>query len=640
MANGKKLVALCTSRIYDPQIHGYIERLNKQMRARGYSLLIFTINSDIYWEEDRQAAEKYVFDLLPYDSLDAVIIMDEKIKSHKIAQKVIKASNAHKVPVIIADGRYDNTSCINFDYEKGFELIVRHIIETHGVKKPHMMAGQPDNEFSNRRIEVFKKVLSENNIEFDNSMLSYGYFWSDPCKIATEELLMRDTLPDAIICANDLMAITVSEMLTDAGYKIPDDIIVSGFDGYDGIYFNSPKIASVSCDIIHLADATAETTFEVMEKGGILDQEIVPVLIPNESCGCPEHTEHPQLLSNWFKESFSRNNDDNRVLKRINAFMQTSNTTGEMVSHLDCYKTDHVLVAVDRRIFDEEFNYFTNKDTDDNPSVFTVIYDSEHKEDYKKDTFKLSFSRGRSGGDVMAPQLRDRILELTKSGYPLIFNALDYMGKAFGFVCYYFRDFNISNYTNTMNATNTIGTGIGGYINLRYQRLLLEKMDEMYLRDSLTGIYNRIGFRNVFDKLIENGDYKDEQITVIMSDMDGLKYINDNFGHIEGDSAIVTVANALSNALPEKSIPSRIGGDELFAVIFGDIDPDEIINRINTFLEVYNLSSGKPYKVSTSCGFIKTKLDNGFDISQALKQADDIMYAVKRKKKEDRKKEA
>ena len=79
MINGKKLVALCTSRIYDPQIHGYIERLNKRLRADDYSLLVFAINSDIYWEEDRPAAEKYVFDLLPYDYLDAVIIMNEKI---------------------------------------------------------------------------------------------------------------------------------------------------------------------------------------------------------------------------------------------------------------------------------------------------------------------------------------------------------------------------------------------------------------------------------------------------------------------------------------------------------------------------------------------------------------------------------
>ena len=102
MINGKKIVALCTSRIYDPQIHGYIVKLNERLRAEDCTLLIFAINSDIYWEENRPAAEKYVFDLIPYNYIDAVIIMNEKIKSRKIAEKIIKKSNEHDVPVIIS----------------------------------------------------------------------------------------------------------------------------------------------------------------------------------------------------------------------------------------------------------------------------------------------------------------------------------------------------------------------------------------------------------------------------------------------------------------------------------------------------------------------------------------------------------
>ena len=77
MIYGKKLVALCTSRVYEPQIHGFIVELNERLRAENYSLLIFAINSDIYWEEDRQAAEKYVFNLIPYDAVDSIIILDE-----------------------------------------------------------------------------------------------------------------------------------------------------------------------------------------------------------------------------------------------------------------------------------------------------------------------------------------------------------------------------------------------------------------------------------------------------------------------------------------------------------------------------------------------------------------------------------
>lgn len=643
MINGKKLVALCTSRVYEPQIHSYIVKLNKRLIEKGYSLLIFAINSDIYWEEDRIATEKYIFELIPYEYLDCIIIMDEKIKSHKIAHKIINQSESYNIPVVVADGKYDNVSCINFDYEKGFEQVVRHVIEHHKVTRPHMMAGQPDNEFSNRRIDIFKKVLSENNIEFDQNMLSYGYFWADPCRIAMQKILDQEELPEAMICANDVMAITVSDMLSDAGYKVPDDIIVTGFDGYDEIYFTSPKVTSASCDIILLADATADAVINAIENGIIRNHTITPSFIANESCGCPEYSEQGQALRDLFNESFARHNDDNRILQQITSSMQTSNTVGEMVSNLDCYKTDSILLFVDRNCFMNDDNYFTLEETTYNYSDnstnkqdkhmtkdFALIYDSDHVDKYKPDTFIFPETDEEHSENVLSKPFRDRVLELTDSGYPLIFNALDFMNRPFGFICFYYRNYFISNYSNSMNVTNAISIGFGGYINMRYQRSLLNKMDEMYRHDSLTGLYNRIGFQNVFKKLCKNPEYNNHTITVIMSDLDGLKYINDTFGHAEGDNAISTVARALDNATPDSALCVRFGGDELFAVIFGECYTDKITDTITEYLKDYNETSGKPYIVSTSCGSMTTILDDNFSITQALKEADDKMYIIKK----------
>ncbi|SEQ57628.1 diguanylate cyclase (GGDEF) domain-containing protein [Lachnospiraceae bacterium NE2001] len=635
MINGKKLIALCTSRIYDPQIHGFIEKLNERLQEKEFSLLIFAINSDIYWDEDRPAAEKYVFDIIPYEYLDAVIIMDEKIKSHRIAEKIISCSNQAHIPVIICDGHYKGASSIRFDYEKGFELICRHIIEDHKVKRPHMMAGQPYNDFSNRRIDVFKKVLADNDIDFDDSMISYGYFWSDPCRVATQELLDRGNLPEAVICANDAMAITVSEMLQEAGYKVPEDVIISGFDGYDAIFFASPKISSSSCDIILLADATADVIFESIQNKEIQERFITPVLIPNESCGCPEYNAHPDMLQDWFRESFSRHNDDNRVLQMMSSFMQTSQSLGEMLSHLDCYKTEHSLIVVDRNCFNGSENYFADNNNQKKKD-FVLIYDSEFADRYKENTFNLpesSFDRGLdSSENVLTPSIRDRILELTESGYPIIFNSLNVMNKPFGFICYYFPDSYINNYSNTMTVTGSVSNGIGGYINMEYQRTLLKQMDEMYRHDPLTGLLNRMGFQNEFKRICQKGTYGNSEITVIMSDLDGLKYINDHFGHADGDNAIEKVAKALHGAVPENSLSTRFGGDEVFSVIFGKCDPDAIISKIDGFLENYNMLSGRPYKVETSSGYITTTLDENFDITQAVKDADEKMYNVKSSK--------
>lgn len=635
MINGKKLIALCTSRVYDPQIHGYIVRLNELIKREGYSLLVFAINSDIYWEEDRQASERYVFDLIPYSFIDAVIIMDEKIKSHKIAKKIIGHAQEYSVPVVIADGRYDGVSCINYDYEDGFEKVVRHIIEDHGIKSVHMMAGHPNNKFSDSRIAVFKKVLSENGIRFDRSMVSYGHFWTDPCRVATRALMSRGKLPKAIVCANDIMAITVTEMLAEEGYKVPDDVIVSGFDGYDEIYFNSPKITTASCDILKLADVTAQTVLKVLSEGGCYDEMISPTFIANESCGCPEHSEHPEMLRDWFKESFARNNDDNRVLQLITASMQTSNSPGEMVLPLRSYKTDDLLVVVDRKCFDEETNYFTDTVKEDRPRELVMIYDADYPEQYNTDTLDIT-AEHEFTEDVLSPSVRNRILELAENGYPLIFNSLDYMNRSFGFVCYYYRNYYIANYTNTMGVTNAISIGVGGYVGIQYQRMILYKMDEMYRHDPLTGLYNRIGFQNEFKKLRKHPKNYRKTVTVIMSDLDGLKYINDNFGHAEGDKAIAAVADALFRAVPEASLSTRFGGDEVFSVVFGECDPEKIMADIDIYLKDYNQDSDIPYEVATSSGYMTAVLDDSFDIAQAIRTADEQMYNCKNRKYEER----
>ena len=66
MVNGKKVIALCTSRIYDPQIHEFVETLNEKLRSVDCHMLIFTINSDIYWEKNYLSSETYVFNIMPY----------------------------------------------------------------------------------------------------------------------------------------------------------------------------------------------------------------------------------------------------------------------------------------------------------------------------------------------------------------------------------------------------------------------------------------------------------------------------------------------------------------------------------------------------------------------------------------------
>ena len=626
----RDIIILCTSRIYDPQVHGYIELMNERLRREKCALLIYTINSDLYWDDANITAEATVFDVIPYDIADAVIIMDEKIKSHTVSQKIIDKSRKHNTPVVIVDGYYEGVQHINFDYGAGFEQVVRHVMEQREIKKPHIMAGIQNNPFSDERIDIFKKVISEYGFKFDDSMLSYGQFWAAPSRVETEKIIESGDIPDAIICANDIMAINVCDVLHQHGIRVPDDVIVSGFDGYDEVFITSPKITTVSCTTLELADATVDMILKIVkgdhkELVGEETISVIPTLVPNESTGCPVSTGFSHSMLDRFNNSFYRHQDSVRIMHEVITAMQMSRTPGEMIEQLknliinDQNVIEDVSFAINKNIFDKEDYFFDNQKAEIDITDFSLIYDAN-----------LSpYLRERASGDISDP-INNKFWQKIKGGYPLIFNAIDYMNTPLGFVCYDYMDYDITKYSRTANVTNTISMGIGGYVNMTYQRDLADKVDKMYRLDYLTGLYNRIGFSTVYDELRNRKDMLGKQITVIMSDLDGLKYINDNFGHAEGDNAIVTAARALKNACPEKAICVRFGGDELFAVIIGDCDIDSIIKKIDKILSEYNKQSEKEYSVIASCGSNTSVFDKDFDIKNALKIADEQMYNIKK----------
>ncbi|MCR5331315.1 MAG: substrate-binding domain-containing protein, partial [Lachnospiraceae bacterium] len=351
MIGPNKLIALCTSRVFDPQIHSYIEMLNEELKTHGCRLWIFALNADLYWDDEADNSETSVFDWIPWDKTDAVIIMDEKIKSHAVAQKLIDRAHKYSVPAIVVDGNYEGTTGISFDYAKGFEALVRHVIEDHKARRPHFMAGLEGNKFSDERMEVFKKVIEENGIEFSMDMVSYGNFWSRPAREAAEKLIAEGNIPDAMICANDIMAINVCDVFKTAGYRIPEDIIITGFDGYNEAFLSSPAITTASCMTPEFAPVTVQAILQCLEGKKPNDFSVLPRIIRNVSCGCPHCEDSSISAMKSFNTGFYRYQDDIRLQHSIGAKMQTSGSEEELVENMLEYYMPNVRCIVNKDCF-------------------------------------------------------------------------------------------------------------------------------------------------------------------------------------------------------------------------------------------------------------------------------------------------
>ncbi len=150
-------------------------------------------------------------------------------------------------------------------------------------------------------------------------------------------------------------------------------------------------------------------------------------------------------------------------------------------------------------------------------------------------------------------------------------------------------------------------------------------LENLSLIDDLTGLYNRKGFFALAEHRVKLACREGEPFSIAFVDLDGLKRINDTFGHQAGNRALIDTAEVLRKCFRESDILARIGGDE-FAVFVAKADESEIagiMSRIEEQLAACNATAGRQYPLSFSIGIVSGGLQNA-DIDTLLAQADQI----------------
>ena len=624
MLHGKRIISLCMSRLHDADNARFITELNQLLTRENCSLWIYNINSDLYWDDSQYNAETAVYDLIDYERSDAVIVMDEKIKCRTVADAIIEKSLHAGTPVVIVDGSHAHCSEVRYDYGSGFEKVVRHVLGVHHAKRPHFLGGAPDNPFSLERQRVFERVAADYGITVTPDMISFGYFWAKPAKAAAEQLVRRDVLPDAIICANDIMAFNVCDVLTEHGVRIPEDIIVTGFDGMDEIYFSSPSLTSVLCGVSGLSESVCRAVIDCMAHPGTSRSYAVePELLLNCSCGCRGDAQIRDLgHSHSFNDRFYRYQDDNRDLAEMCERMQSFSSLEQSERTFHGNTLQDVCCLLNMRCTDYSTDYFRPDAPCQIDDTLLVFLDTDAPDHHPYEMPR----------QAIIPHLERVMCE----EYPLIFSVLDYMNIPIGYMCFHFREYEITNYCKLPQVVSTLSIGLGGFINRQYQQYLIRQIQEMYRNDALTGLCNRMSFSRDFERLREAEGDRHLPLTVVMSDLDGLKTINDSFGHAAGDHAIATVAAALRENCPDSALCVRFGGDEMVAVIPGECDAEALVRGIVGFLHHYNADSGLPYQISTSIGVSRTVLEKNTDFETLIRDADHQMYEIKQARKQKR----
>lgn len=616
MLNGYHIVALCISRIHDEQNVAFISTLNAMLVENGWRLLCYTTDSDLYSETSTEEGELQVYDLLDFDVIDAAIFFFSTAYTYSVKRSLIDRVLSAGKPAFIIDDEADGCYSVRFDYKNGFAQVVRHVLGHHDIKDVHFLAGFKENPFSEQREQVMYELCEEFNIPFGPDKISYGNFWSEPAKAAVQKLIQENRVPRALICANDSMALAACNLLTSAGYHVPDDVMITGFDGSTSVFYSHPKMTTCICDYRMLAKQVSVELFYLFDGGTPKRITFVnPRMLIQESCGC--HSSSSLSSTDYLNEqgnAFQRYHGESRYLEHLSLNLQLCENPLQLCETMNQDIFYDMICVLKKECMNSTLNPLKNYTESTYGDKLYVLYDSEMKyNDYER--------------DIKRECILPRMNELLDEKRPLVFIGLNYLNIPLGYLCFHFREFNRGSLLKVGQIASILNAAIGGFRNMQYQNNLMQKIEDSYRLDAVTGLHTRISFLKQYDKFIRERNPK--VITIVMCDLDDLKHINDSYNHTEGDNAIAVIADALHNACHE-GLCCRYGGDEMIGVLTKECTPAEIREDILTHIANYNETSNKPYKVSASIGIYQTN-DRNWDTM--FEEADKIMYAEKQAKK-------
>ena len=630
--NNLKTIVVCVAQLQTEFQNDLCRDIAQRAKELGYNVAIACWENPFGQSKNYIKGEGNIFNLFDFEKAVGVIYLKDTFQEKSIENELEEKLSKIDIPKVavrcVVDGYYN----ITVDNASGITEVIRHFIEYHKCKKIAYMSGKKELLDAQLRLAAYEKTMQEYNLYYDDSYIFHGDYWREKGKDACDQFLSSPIgIPDAIVCANDYMAMSVVDELLDRGYKIPDDIKVSGFDNIYEARYNIPSITSVNVPCKRMAYGAVDVIDNIINgreqsMDSVYDTE--PVFTSSCGCGDDDIWNHIKQRKIIFQEQQQMMYSD-RNLRYFAVALETASTLPEVSDVIDRF----VYILEKFRNF---FLCLTRKDKScDNNTVSTI------RRGYSRESLcaLAIVDKGHTPDYPLVFDTADLIPSIYVNDEPQIyyFWPLHFLDTNYGYVAMNFYDDGrmkehfLTFITHISSALDSI------YNKLKLQKTLNE-LEMMYVTDPLTNLYNRRGFELNASEIFENCKKKNVPAMVMTIDMDDMKGINDNYGHMQGDIAIKMVGKALSYATTGKEVCARVGGDE-FHVIAGDYSIDECERFITSVLEYmkgYNEVNSMPFRVEISYGSVLIEEFEVGNLEYYLNISDNRMYKQKFKKKKSR----
>lgn len=322
-------VGVCTASMHQLSMHRMINQFCKEASNREYELHIYAPFSNMDQDSDNDRIQQNIYKFMKYDELEAIVFFADMVKNSKVQESIFKIAKNMDIPVIGVKASIEGIYNINYDVNSAIESIVEHLITEHNCKRINFISGVKGDGAFDLRCKAYQSVLNRYNIPFEEDRVLYGGFWSVPTTEALDQYFDNDInnkMPNAFVCANDAMAIATCKYLMEKGYRIPEDVKVTGIGGIRETEFFTPELTTAKYDPVTTSIHICNSLDDILRNGGSYPSTIrIPCEINyTESCGClkkenrdREHDTITNLYSQLEKERAYRH-DTNRIIVATN----------------------------------------------------------------------------------------------------------------------------------------------------------------------------------------------------------------------------------------------------------------------------------------------------------------------------------
>ena len=646
----RKTICCFSIRLEEVYQQRIIDGLQAQCEHYGYNLAVFAPFVDVsHFYKDYRKGELNIFKLPDFSSFDAVVLVAIPFinmgNNDYLNLFYSELKSKCSKPIIVLDHRFEDSHSIFTDDISSFYDITKHLIDVHNCRKIYFLTGQENYDGSERRKKGYIDALKDSGIPVDDKNIFYGDFWYTSGEQLANRIISGELeMPDAVACAGDHMAIGLTNTLIKNGIKVPEQVIVTGYEATHEAITNPVGITSYIPNVFQMATEAVNMIRSIIEPG--MPIETVKTkssagFFIAESCGCKVDStfQKEYLAASLYRmnrnygDGSVRNNED--IAGLLESYMLENLTKAE--SPLEClkriftvtyllYPYDHFYLCLRPNWLDTETDYIDGY-PDKMRCVMHAAPDGigSHKENVihcRNDDRDLFDTR------LMLPQL----WEEQEKPCVFFFAPSHFSDNCFGYSvlqCELEKNVKVTAvFHNWMRNVNNA---------LELTRAQ-NKLIGYSLADSMTKLSNRRGLRLRINDMISIAEANDKLLAMVI-DMDGLKYINDTYGHNEGDYAITTIASVVRCITGASEVAARAGGDEFYILGVGKYTDDAVQEKIQRFYSILsdqNVISMKPYEITGSIGFCIKELSEINDISEAIADADSRMYISKLERKKQR----